>query len=443
MQNVYIRKKERKEFMPNLVAYRHRRAVSTIISALILLLLLPAAPAWSDLLDNLKLSTFGTLGGVLLDDSDLIPSRNVGRPSAFNGKASWKQDSMLGLQLDVNLKSNFGAHLQLVFQDRANNNLDNHIEWAYLHWTPTPAFTVRAGRLGTDFYMLSDYRNVSYAYLWQRPPPEFYAPVLPQNVDGLDASYSWQLPSGKITFKAFGGASDLEITTNEDQPNSTAKMKPLYGASLNFETLNWRIALGYSQTTFDSCLESLAALIDPLESAMIGAIWQQAPALARDLSTKDRDMRFYSLGVAYDKDDWVLQAEIGYLDSEWKLLPSIKSAYLSIGRHCGDWTPYVLLSRAVSEAQDINVTPPPSGFGLEPIYENILMALEQFPTEQTTLSLGTRIDIGAHLAFKVQWDHTWVEEGHAMLFWHDAATVPSPKTEVDAISVSINWMFSL
>jgi len=89
------------------------------------------------------------------------------------------------------------------------------------------------------------------------------------------------------------------------------------------------------------------------------------------------------------------------------------------------------------------VTSPPAGFGLEPLYEGLLKTLDQFPTEQTTLSLGTRIDIGAHLALKVQWDHTWVEKGHAMLFRHETVAVPSPKTEVDAISASINWMFSL
>lgn len=412
---------------------------ASVLVAFVLCLPL-SIPATAVAFDSVSLNTFGTIGGVVLDDDEMTPQRSLGRVDTFNGRASWQQDSMLGFQADATVDESFGAHLQLVFKERTDNNFDEHIEWAYFDWKLTPVTTFRVGRLGADFYMLSDYRNVSYAYLWQRPPVEFYAPVIVQNYDGMDIRHSWRMSQWTLALKAYWGMTESELIIDQQQPVSHAKLEPFFGGSLNLENLNWRISAGYAHTTLDSEFESLDNLVASLNNPVVGLFWPEASALSEKVATKGKDITFYSLGSSYEVNDWVLQAEIGYMDSEWELLIPIKSAYLSIGKQIGSYTPYLLIAKAESDGAPFSVASPTPGSpaDVNALYAGLEETLKLFLVDQKTVSLGFRKDLGPNLALKAQWDHTWIENDGALLNWG-----LSEETEIDAFSVSLNWMLGL
>lgn len=58
----------------------------------------------------------------------------------------------------------------MVGRDRLDNTFENSVEWAFLKGRLFPKLIVRAGRLGVDVFMLSEYRNIGFAYPWVRPP---------------------------------------------------------------------------------------------------------------------------------------------------------------------------------------------------------------------------------------------------------------------------------
>ena len=137
-----------------------------------------------------RVSGFATLGAVKSGDEDLGFRQGLYQEGVFDGDWSLKSNSNLGLQLDANINDRLSATVQLVGRTRVENNLENSLEWAFLRYRATQSITVRAGRLGPNNYMLSDYRNIGFAYLWVRPPTEFYSIISFDHLDGLDVAYS-------------------------------------------------------------------------------------------------------------------------------------------------------------------------------------------------------------------------------------------------------------
>jgi hypothetical protein len=394
---------------------------------------------------GLRLSGFGTLG-LVYGDKQMHLQRDLGQPDVFHGRVSPWVDSLLGLQVDAAISPSVEAAVQLVAKKRAEQSFSESLGWAFLRWRPNAAWDVRAGRLGLDLYMLSDYRDVSFAYLWQRPPPEFYAPLITSNFDGVDLTYRHWLGDGSLRVKVFGGVSRRAFKLNRRGANSDFELQPLVGLKLAFEDERWRLSAGIGHGRIGKELNETASLVSGL-AAVDPMVWPQAPDLASSLGAKSRWMTFYSIGGAYDDNRWVLQAELGYLDSDWRGIADLTGGYLSIGRHVGNLTPYVLLAAADSNASPTTVTAPlASG---DPIVDATLQQLYVGATgiargvlvRQQTASLGLRWDVRQDAAIKLQWDHSWVARGHGGLWWRVDEMPLDHDQQVDIFSASLSFVF--
>lgn len=397
--------------------------------------------------DRFNFSSFGALSLSVVDDDKNIIRKTLSTPNSFNGSASWLNDSMIGGQIDARLSDTVTAGLQLVLRDRWKNNLENSVEWAFLRWKPTPSTALRAGRLGADYYMLADYRNVGFGYLWQRPPVEFYGAGMIESFDGIDLSYSLLLGDATLTLKGFGGVTNPYAKTDNQLPENELDVFPILGARLSYGTVSWQFSISYAQGKIDTELPSLNALYPILTSPVTQAVWPQAPSLGAMLSPVGKYYRFHGIGFLYDQNDWVLQTELGYFKTEWIPQSSLFIGYLSLGRRLGSYTPYLLLGVAKPEGSPVGVSRPPGGIGLDPVYNVTFNILNRLRAEQLSLSLGLRKNLSPNLALKVQWDHTWVSRGGSLFYWRDnlfsaVDTTPSPGFEVDMISISLNWMFN-
>ena len=412
-------------------------------------LLLTATWGWADeqlaSVPRVRISGFGTLGMVYSSQDDLHAQRDWGQSDTFQGAWSWKLDSLLGLQMNARLTSEVDAAIQFVLKDRPEMTLEESLEWAFLAWKPTDRLVLRGGRLGLDFYMLSDYRNVSFAYLWQRPPIEFYGPLMPHNVDGLDLTYGVPFGGGTLLARLFGGTTTqgIELLTASGADN--IELTPLWGGSLSYESEQWRLKAGFSHITFDNNLSSLSAsgLLTGLDNPLVQWAWSPADRYAADITMAGKRVGFYALGSAFDDNTWLISGELGYLDSDWGPLRDALSAYLSVGRRWGNLTPYLLLAtiRPVGEAQSI-ASPSPVALNdptIAALYEGTRELYRNLWSDQQTASLGLRWDVANNLALKFQWDHSEIKYGG--LWWNQSGVAPLPNTSLDLLSASLNWVF--
>ena len=394
---------------------------------------------------RLRLSSFGTLGLAHSSQAEVHVARDWGQADTFDGAWSWKLDSLLGVQMNASLTDQIDAAVQFIVKDRHRMTAEQSLEWAFLAWQPHDGLVLRGGRLGIDVYMLSDHRNVGFAYLWQRPPIEFYGPLFPYYVDGVDLTYRRSFGRGTLLSKLFAGATEQSILLQNELGVDRIELDPLWGGSLSYESEQWRLKAGFAHLRFANNPASFhtTGLLAGLEDPLVNSIWPQARGHANDLRMQGKRGRFYSLGAAYDDTTWLISGELGYLNSEWNPVRDSLSAYLSLGRRWGDWTPYLLLAgiRPVDSAPLITA-PPAIAFNdpsLAALYEGACLICRDLWAKQHTLSLGLRWDMSHNLALKFQWDHSDVQFGG--LWWNHSEDIPLPPTRVDLFSASLNWMF--
>lgn len=395
------------------------------------------ATADSDWLANrFRVSGFGTLGVVTGGDEDLGFQRDWsrGNSAVFDGDWSIEQDSLLGLQLDARVTDNLKGAIQLVGRDRPDNSLEDSLEWAFLSYHLSPGTTVRGGRMGVDLFMLSEYRNVGFSYLWARPPVEFYGPIAFDNFDGMDITHTLPVLDGDLRLKVFGGVSNDNPIVGRDG-ESSLDLRPLYGTSVIWENNTWQARGSFAIGRLDSSSDALQPVQDYLLLASQTG-WLEASSIAGDLELSDRNTYYYAAGIAYDNAPWQVQSEISYVNSEYEFfLPTINT-YVSTAYQIEPVTLYVLASmiKTTEDSSTIHSAPPQ----WIPLQESIQEIKDSNSSDQTTLSFGLRWDIRYDLALKLQWDHHWVE--HVSSVWFDKTGVEEERT-LDTFSLNLNFIF--
>ena len=89
-------------------------------------------------------------------DSDSVQFvRDLSAPDGLNRDWSGKLDSLLGLQANIQLSEQSEGVMQVVSRYRHDGTYTPEITWAFLRHDVSPQLSLRAGRLGTEFYMLA------------------------------------------------------------------------------------------------------------------------------------------------------------------------------------------------------------------------------------------------------------------------------------------------
>jgi hypothetical protein len=236
------------------------------------LLLLLFAQAHADENNTLRLSGFGTLGYVRDDRHDMAALRDLSQKpkDGFETGPSWLLDSRLGVQLEYRISPSAELVGQAVLRDRAEPDFNNAIELAYLGLKPHPQVDVRVGRVGYDAFLMSDHRNVGYAYSWVRPPTEFYGWIPIFSVDGLDVTYRIDAGEARWRIKAQAGATRLNIPMGSAVFNFVSNN--LWSLSAARLSEQWRIKAAYSEFSIDSEVSSLAPLHSGLAQIAAAAL---------------------------------------------------------------------------------------------------------------------------------------------------------------------------
>ena len=364
---------------------------------IIIILMFVAGPALAAENDALKINAFGTLGLVHSDNdkADFVTTVVQSRGAGYTRDWSGVVDSRLGVQLTYLPTDKLSAVLQVIAEQRDDGVIRPEVEWAYLQYAITPSLSVRIGRTVLPTYLHSQYRKVSYANHWVRPPAEFY--VVPvNNSDGISILFNRHF--GELNYALHGvfgqGDQDQAGDLRTEAKNTLAIANTFeYGAAT--------LRFAYSQSQLTS--KEINELFDVYR--LFGS---QGSAIADRYNMDYKRLRIFTVGGSYDPGAWFVMSEWSKTKIESFFGNSI-AWYVSGGYRLGSVTPYLTYAQTRSAGdgskQQLDAgSAPPFLAGLANNLNGVLAAMTR-PVDQKTITMGARWDFASNAAFKVQYDH--------------------------------------
>lgn len=328
---------------------------------------------------------FGTLGIARsnLDEPEFV--RDLTQPDGLTRDWSGKIDSLVGIQANYQFNEAWEGVLQGISRYRYDASYRPELFWAFIGYTPNPGLGVRVGRLGTEFYMLADSRQVGYSNLTVRPPVDYFGSVVFSYIDGVDLYATLPLGDGLLRGKVFAGLSP-ERTAFIDDITWDMSGARLAGGHLDYLTGPWQFRLGHASVRFNK-----EAPFDQMAGFDI-------VAMEPELSMVDTRTQFDSLGAVYDSGPLQLQLMLSKTRHQNAAYEDVRSEYVIGSYRLGQLTPYLGYSRSRSTSPRFD-TPP-----TEPLASYIRQLTSATHTNQHTWFLGARWDVRPNLAIKAQID---------------------------------------
>ncbi len=357
--------------------------------------LLVASPSFAEtsvadhLWPDLTIRAFGTLGMARSSSDTAEYVRDLSQPSGLTRQWSGKIDSVLGVQANLALSDSTEAVIQALSRYRYDGSYDPEIAWAFISHEFSPDLKLRVGRLGTEFYMLSDSRLIGYSNLTVRPSPDFFAPLVFSYHDGFDVSGSVPVMSGLLRGKFFLGRSP-ETSPFYGDITWNLKGTRLMGGYLDYFEGPWQVRIGQTHVRFSKHEIPLDALANPVPVL----------SLAPELSTVGTTARFSSAGVIYDQGALRLQGMYGRIQHETKSYDDSWSAFGLASYRIGSVTPYVGYATVKSSRRSLEQPLPPI-LGLDALIDGIRSIPHM---DHHTVTLGARWDFHSNMALKAQLD---------------------------------------
>jgi hypothetical protein len=356
-----------------------RRVMASVFAAL---LLLPSAFAESG--DEFTLQGFGTLGMARTTTRDVEFVRDLSQPRGISDSWSLQNDSVIGVQGVWRINPQFEAVVQAMSRYSYNGNFRPELSWAYVKYEPTPNLSLRAGRLGTEFFMMADSRWVGYSFLTVRPPGDYFWYLPFYTIHGADAALTVPLGENLLRGKVFYGLSNGKIPLAGEQWDIGGS--PMLGGYLEFQHGPWQIRGSYANIRFERDLpiaQVLGKMNPPLPLSSTDAAF---------LKTRDTRTHYYSLGLVYDQGPWQGQFMLNHIEQGTNALENSDGGYALLGYRVGTVTPYLGYSWVRSKER---------GNAPSPIAQYVM---QDSHSDQKTTFVGLRWDVASNLALKAQWD---------------------------------------
>jgi hypothetical protein len=348
---------------------------------------------------------FGTLGVVHSNQplADFISSPIEGQGAGYTRAWSGAVDSLLAAQAGVQLTPQLSAVVQVLSEQNADASFSPHVEWAYIKYQFTPDFGVRVGRTDLNVFLLTDSRNIGFAYPWVRPPIELYNLVAVTNSDGIDFRYRLAVAGGTNTFDASIGYAHYHYPISNSEATGTSDVTEQFLLVDTFRRHSATVRLSYGQTHLT--LPTFEPLFDAFRE--FGA---EGVGIADLYDVAGRILTFYGVSAAYEPGDWFLMAELGRIDSH-SVLGEATGWYVSSGHRFKKVTPYVTYAQTRpntpirARGLELSALPPSQQAAAAALNAALDAALARIAS-QRTVSLGARLDVTSSIDLKLQWDHT-------------------------------------
>lgn len=393
-------------------------------------------------------SGFGTLGATHSDSREADYRGSVIQPNGPGRSGSTKAgvDTKLGLQGSARFDGGFSATVQMVVDHRPDNSYSPEIEWANLKYQINDKFYVRAGRIVSPTFVVSDVRNVGYAQTSVRPPYELYMLNPITHIDGADAGM--RLPLGGGTLNATIGAGRIKILVRN---LSDAQIVHVTGSARNlhlgYEFGSSTLRAGVSKSTTNSRNDDISQA-----DMMFGygnLVGYPTPnATVRDIKTKLID-----LGYTYDDGRWIFQTEYVRDRGTGPAVQDTDAWSMMLGHRIGKFTPYVAYADMKSKEPPLRYGPANAGNPSSPLYPmlsqlangiNLFDSTINTKNQQHTATLGVRYDFYKNLALKAQWDRSFkpaMSGPNRGAFTNPTASFTANSATVNLYTVVLDFVF--
>lgn len=369
----------------------------------------------------LSLNGFGTVGAVYSSDdrADFVWNPLQPNGPGHSETISPDVDSRLGLQLSAYLTPKLSAVVQVVAEQTYRDDYRPGLEWAYLDYAVTPELSFRAGRRPVSAFMVSEYRKVSYANPWIRPPVELYGLSPVANGEVVEASYRIHRGDWTNTVQLGFGRSRGKFDTGfEDENGSTeadARAEAVWSISNTVQrgSFTGRASFARGRLNLD--------VFDPFFD-IFRLFGPEGDAIADRYEVKDTPFHTLAVGAEYDPGPWFGIAEVAWADLN-SVLGEKVAGYVTAGYRLGPVTPFATFSLvdAVSETTDDGLTvsayPPEWQEGAEAMNFFLDFFLQATP-RQHNVAVGSRWEVRPGLALTAQVDFIDVFENSPGTFIH-------------------------
>lgn len=379
---------------------------------------------------------FATLGLARSSNNQAELVRDLSQPRGISNQWSGRSDSVFGLQANFQTTSTLEAVAQVVSRYHAEGNFRPELTWAFLKYDPNAYLSLRAGRIGTEFFMRADSRLIGYSSLSIRPAPDFFATLPFSYVDGVDAQVTTPLGDGLLRSKLYSGLARETIPLANAQLDINGA--PMAGGYLEYQQNAWMWRASYAQIRFN---HDLPTPVDQLRNSLLAASAATGIMAARtaagDLSLADRVGRFYSAGVVYDNGPLLAHAMLSRIRHDSVAFENSRSGMLIAGYRIGEVTPFAGYSWVRSEAKQLGTGLPDVG-ALSRINASLVNLLADSHSDQNTSTLGLRWDFRRNTALKLQAD---VIRGSPQSIFPYRRETAAFNGRVNVLSVALDFIF--
>jgi len=394
----------------------------------------------------------------------------------------FQRDTAGGMKFSANFNDNFIFALQLLSQGELNYEVVTDL--LYAEWRIDEIWDLRVGRVRLPFNLFSEYYEIAYTYLWNKPPAEVYGIHQFTDFEGVelvyrnDLAYGWKTEDSlsvgntSLLFQLAGDyvplSFDRAIITNFSLSNEILKLNAGYAVGAT------NIASGTELTVIQQGLENPCALFNPLiygEINLAGGpslgtcsmtILSPAPVPAGyniakpDLGTahlftvKNVNTQMLTFGYEFNWEHFISIAEWMSTIAHDMFIPDSQGWYVLLGYNWDGLTPYVMYAdyrtlnndeRVLKNTISGTFVNPYSYYGPPPIpfaqtFEdsiNEFLALSN--VAQSTIEAGIRYDILPATALKFEYRYVIPREGTAGFFTYN------PGKRVSWVTAAINVVF--
>jgi hypothetical protein len=150
-------------------------------------LLLVSNFAWAA--PDVRVSGFGTIGFVTTDSKDFGYRADFSKSGGvFKDEFDLAESTNLGIQLDIIASDQIDFVFQGIYRDQEDLDLGSALNLAFIRYAPTANWSFRLGRTAFDLFLLTEYRDIGYAYSWVHVPTEIYGVIPHRYLDGVDVT---------------------------------------------------------------------------------------------------------------------------------------------------------------------------------------------------------------------------------------------------------------
>ncbi|MDE2594949.1 MAG: hypothetical protein KGL57_11995 [Burkholderiales bacterium] len=382
---------------------------------------------------DFTLSGFGTLGAVKTSTDEALYSY-PGQGGGADKSVSINPDTKLAVQGTYKFKPTLSGTAQMMTKYDASGQYIPTFEWAFAKWQALPALTVRAGKMGAPFFMVSDFRDVGYANTTVRPVLDVYGQVPFSAVEGADVSYQANLGSTTLTSTFWTGTTKAKYSSallSMGQPADPVdiKLQGITGLNLIAEMDNGlTLRAGHAQGKLSSHSPS-GVSVEAAAKGLVGfgaVTAADAADVVQAMTVDHTDASFSGLGFAYDQNNIVLGGEFTKRKIKNGYIADTKGWYALAGYRFGSVLPYMSISR-LSSTPNTSISQLTIGH-YAALLANPLTAraatgaafgsqaiLNSQKQTENTASLGVRWDARSGLAVKTQFDRINIPSGSSGL----------------------------